>query len=314
MTKSEDQRYKSDPTRATKIDSYLIDTLKEPNMVATIIVKGEKKRDEWPVYKIPRDEIRLNDANHRFANSKNALILERAKPERDIKNPHEFDMSDYRRRDSSKPDDLGGDVEQIREMIRGNFPVDDAKKGEYFGNEKALKNLMMTRRNVSGGSGQGVHAIVTPDGVLINGNRRECVLEDFAREAVAAGQDPDQFNHMLVAVCPKEITQDDIISMELFEQASRSSLARFSKIDFATAVNELYELKLKLLKTKPKTGEWHDGIVTTISKAPDGVNKQEIIDALNMYEFSKKVLNRIGTLHGKKLTIEKERKKNDVPP
>ena len=80
MTKSEDQRYKSDPTRATKIDSYCIDTLKEPNMVATIIVKGEKKRDEWPVYKIPRDEIRLNDANHRFANSKNDLTCSSSNP------------------------------------------------------------------------------------------------------------------------------------------------------------------------------------------------------------------------------------------
>ena len=83
------------------------------------------------------------------------------------------DRNYTRKRDSTDPDDLGGDVEQIREMIRGNFPVDTGKQGEYSGNEKALKNLMMGRRNVSGGSGQGVPGVVTPGSISLEGADEE---------------------------------------------------------------------------------------------------------------------------------------------
>ena len=57
--------YQPEPERVEKIKTYTDGQKPVPNMTATVIVKGEKI-DDWDVYEIPRDEIRLNPENHRF--------------------------------------------------------------------------------------------------------------------------------------------------------------------------------------------------------------------------------------------------------
>ena len=301
--------YQSDPERTAKIQTYQTKENVVDGFRASYFVRGEKFVDELEVYKIPRDELRLNWRNHRLSDKINELIEERKKAKYKIQIPDDFNVEDCRIADTTDPDDLGGDGYQIRELIKGNkigdMAIDPGKQADYNGKPDALYNLMNKYKR-KGGSGQRVAGVITPDGILINGNRRECVLDDFYKEAVEDKEDPKQYSYMYVGICPNEITNLDIMFMELFEQQSRESAEPFNRINYALTLREAYD-GLALQQQKKLKGEgWDESIIATLTDKPSGVGSDEIIDHLNMHEFAKKILNRMKTFNGKKLTPEQD--------
>ena len=145
----------------------------------------EDKWVEIEVYAVKRSLLRLNPNNGRFGSGKDRLIKLRRNA--GIKNPAVFVMDDFREpnpKDRNEkfydPDTeeqpMGGDVNQIRNMIKGIQPPDPEKVTKYKELKKSMKDH---QKRVASSNGQKDPGIVLADGTYVNANRRDCVLEDF---------------------------------------------------------------------------------------------------------------------------------------
>ncbi|MER5978620.1 ParB/RepB/Spo0J family partition protein [Streptomyces sp. NPDC001857] len=92
-----------------------------------------------------------------------------------------------------------------------------------------LKDDLRTR-------GQQEPAIVTADGVLINGNRRTAALRKLRRDGDL------QFNYVRCLVLPTDATPEEILTLEAELQVARDFREDYSWINEAMMIKELYEL------------------------------------------------------------------------
>ncbi|MCX4762426.1 ParB N-terminal domain-containing protein [Streptomyces sp. NBC_01275] len=84
--------------------------------------------------------------------------------------------------------------------------------------------------------GQQEPAIVTADGVLINGNRRTAALRTLKREGHL------QFSYVRCLVLPSDATAEEILTLEAELQVARDFREDYSWINEAMMIEELYEL------------------------------------------------------------------------
>ena len=275
----------------------------------TIIVKDKFEEDQ-PVYSVPRKLLRLNPHNGRFASNVKRLVEVRRAA--GIKNPTNFNMDDNRKPNiqsnqehfydpNTKAEPMGGDVHQIRNMIKGQQPEDGEKITKY----KELKGLMQSyQKRVANSNGQADPGIVLSDGTYVNANRRDCILEDFWEEAgkSKSGTNSAIFENIRVAICPQEVTESDVTLMELHEQESIDPRAKFNAIDTAEAIVKYYDAACsrKNLKRLDKQGRYQPSILTHVASFIEGKNKDDIIKFLNLHELSKLILRKLaGTANGK---------------
>ena len=299
---------------ADNIKRYMTDEYRS-DLTTDIVVRGVIKTS-YPTYKIPRSYLRLNPYNGRFteqlANLKNERDMAKTAKDEAGEDASQIDPNNFKMEKTADneavpgkndPDyELGGDVYQIRQMIKGKsvgMIKDDSEKQKEF---KDLADAMRDHIiNAKGGSGQKVAGIITADGIYINGNRRECVLEEFNQVAVDQSlSSVGNFDDMIVAVCPETITQSDIGYMELREQWSIDTTAAFPPMALAKRLKELYDSQAAVDGITPKriNQPWNKTILARIAKYAGGRKPDEIIEYLDMYEFALLVLDQIWKLMG----------------
>ena len=177
---------------------------------------------EKTAYTIPRKFLTLNTANHRFSTSVHELIAERIE---DGKSP-DFDMTKK------------ADVEQIRNMLRGIHPTNPDRKNNFDKLFEEVKN----HSEQNGGNGLKSACIVTADGVYINGNRRDTVLEDLQNFETKKkkGGDPSKFDDIDVVICDN-LTYSDIRQMEIKEQVSMSLRDEYDYMNTSLLIKEEFD-------------------------------------------------------------------------
>lgn len=249
------------------------------------------------VYEVNRSLLRLNPNNGRFDSALDRLIGIRRRA--GIKNPSKFNMDDDRLPKQggkgekyydpdTKEEPMGGDVEQIRNLIKGVYPKDDAKWKKYQKLLKGMKKYASKKKN----NGQKVHGIVLADGTYVNANRRDCVLEDLSRQTKGAAF--KKFSKIRVVICDPETWESDVDAMEMHEQESDDFLERFNRIDTAKKIYKYYSRKcqeegLELIVN----GNWQSKIIDLTNSWMEGREIKNTEGSLNLYVFSTKLLKKI---------------------
>ena len=216
-----------------KISDYVQKNKCKTQRKGDIIVNGKSTLEY--AYTLPRTLLTLNVSNHRFTTAMNTLKDERL----DMGKSADFDLNNK------------SDVEEIRNMLRGISPSNTYRKSQY---DKLLQEVE-TYSLEHGNNGLKELTIVTSDGVYINGNRRDTVLEDLKNKQIKKkkGGLPQNYDCIDVIICPDSITYSDIRQMELKEQVGLSLRDEYDFMNTAMLVKEEYD---NLLESKGpgKTG------------------------------------------------------------
>ena len=186
-----------------------------------IIVNGKATLEF--AHTLPRSFLKLNIANHRFTTAMKTLRDERL----DAGKSPDFDINKK------------SDIEEIRNMLRGVLPSNTYRKTQY-------DKLLLEVDNYSiehGTNGLKELTIITCDGIYINGNRRDTVLEDLKNKELKKkkGGVPQKYDEIDVIICPDTITLSDIRQMELKEQVGLSLRDEYDYMNTAMLVKEEYD-------------------------------------------------------------------------
>lgn len=217
---------------------------------------------------LPREFLRLNPFNHRFTTSLQEIIDERIENNKS-KN---FNM------------DKKEDIEQIRNMLRGDHPTNLDRKNSY----KKLLDEVKNSSELYGGNGLTDACIITADGTFVNGNRRDVVLEDLQELETAKkkGGNPDKFDMIDVVICNENITYSDIRQMEIKEQVSINLRDEYDYMNTALLIKEEYD-NLILQKGEEKKKQ----VIKIIASRIAGKSDKSIHEYLDFLEFVDSVLD-----------------------
>ena len=206
---------------AKEISDYITKNKCKTQRKGDIIVNGKSTLEY--AYTLPRTLLTLNVSNHRFTTAMNTLKDERL----DAGKSADFDLNNK------------SDVAEIRNMLRGISPSNTYRKSQY---DKLLQEVE-TYSLEHGTNGLKELTIVTSDGVYINGNRRDTVLEDLKNNQIKKkkGGLPQNYDDIDVIVCPDSITYSDIRQMELKEQVGLSLRDEYDYMNTALLVKEEYD-------------------------------------------------------------------------
>lgn len=187
-------------------------------------------QEDMDVYELPRYLLRLNPGNWRFK--------------------AEFDTVKMARQRSGKPLELDPDNENdkktIRELIMGTYPKNEQRKERY---RELRKDFIANSKNSS--NGQTTPGIILHDGIYINGNRRDTILEDLSRNP-PLGCLPTSFQNILVVRLPENVTLTDIKANETREQISLDSRERYDYTNGALMVSDYMDHLTKVEKLDEK--------------------------------------------------------------
>ena len=247
------------------------DFVKKHNPVSkkTDFVIENGKSVEKTAYSIPRKFLTLNTANHRFSTSVHELIEERIE---DGKSP-DFDMKKK------------FDVDQIRNMLRGIYPVNPDRKTNF----DKLYDEVGNHSEQNGGNGLKSACIVTADGIFVNGNRRDTVLEDLQsfETKKKKGGDPSKFDTIDVVICDN-LTYSDIRQMEIKEQVSANLRDEYDYMNTSLLIKEEFDNLLA------KHGDdKRDQVIKTIASRIEGKGTKSIVEYLDFLEFVDAVLEQL---------------------
>lgn len=222
---------------------------------------------EKTAFTIPRSFLRLNPFNHRFQTSVSELIEERLQEK---KSP-DFNL------------DSKYDVEQLRNMLRGIYPINPDRKTNY----DKLLNEIKNHSEIHGGNGLRDACIVTADGTFVNGNRRDTVLEDLQNLETKKknGGDPSKFDKIDVVICSENTTYSDIRQMEIKEQVSTSLRDEYDFMNTALLIKEEYDNLLA-----QKGDEKKDQVIKIIASRVEGKQSSAIKEYLEFLEFVDAIL------------------------
>jgi hypothetical protein len=249
------------------------------------------------VYEVKRDLLRLNPNNGRFGSARARLIRLRRKA--GIKNPAVFNMDDDRQPNikdrkekyydpETKEEPMGGDVNQIRNMIKGLYPIDQKKKTAYEKLKKGMKN----HGKIKNSNGQKDAGIVLADGTYVNANRRDCVLDELWRNSKSGNI---KYTKIRVAICDPATTASDVDAMEMHEQESEDFREPFLRIDQAKKAYKYYIEKCRENSLPEKVkGKWQDKIVKLTHSWVEGKEEKITRGSLNLYILSNLILKKVG--------------------
>ncbi len=241
---------------------------KHPNMKSnrTAFVIENGKSSEKNAWTLPRQLLRLNPDNHRFTTAVSELIAERI----DKNESAEFDMEKKE------------DIKQIRDMLRGLKPINVDRKEKY----QKILNEIQSHSEKYGGNGLKVAGIITADGMYINGNRRDTVLEDLQeKETKKKNGDPSKFDNFEVVICDENITYSDIRQMEIAEQVSVSLRDEYDYLNTAMLIKEEYD---NLIQQKGE-GKMVQ-VISQIASRIEGKGPKAIEEYLEYLDFVNHVL------------------------
>ena len=256
---------KFDKKAAQKILDYITTNSVETTRKGDIVVTGVTTQKL--AHKLPRGLLKLNVENHRFSTAIETLRQER----KDTGQSPELNMSNESDRD------------KIRNMLRGIEPSNTNRQTQY----KKLLQEVKEYSIENGGNGLTALTIVTADGVYINGNRRDTVLEDLTglENKKRTGGLPQKYENIDVIICPDTVTASDIRQMELKEQVGLSLRDEYDRMNTALLIKEEYDA---LLEGRGQGKE--DEVLTIIASKIPGKDKKHVKDYLKFLDFVDLVL------------------------
>lgn len=266
MTK--DKEIKINKTSAKLILDYIAKNKCKTSRKGDIIVKGKSTLEY--AHTLPRSLMKLNISNHRFTTAMKTLQDERVLAG---KSPV-FDAS------------KNSDVDEIRNMLRGILPSNTYRKTQY---DKLLQEVK-TYSLEHGNNGLKELTIVTADGIYINGNRRDTVLEDLKNKEIKKkkGGLPQKYDEIDVIICPDTITYSDIRQMELKEQVSLSLRDEYDYMNTAMLVKDEYD---NLLEGKGPGKE--SEVIKIIASRIEGKDPKHVQEYLEFLKFVDVVLEQL---------------------
>jgi hypothetical protein len=258
-----------------KISDYVQKNKCKTQRKGDIIVNGKSTLEY--AYTLPRTLLTLNVSNHRFTTAMNTLKDERL----DMGKSADFDLNNK------------SDVEEIRNMLRGISPSNTYRKSQY---DKLLQEVE-TYSLEHGNNGLKELTIVTSDGVYINGNRRDTVLEDLKNKQIKKkkGGLPQNYDCIDVIICPDSITYSDIRQMELKEQVGLSLRDEYDFMNTAMLVKEEYD---NLLESKGSGKESEAlNIIASRIEGKSIKNVKEYLEFLSFVDDVLEILHLEGDYH-----------------
>jgi len=217
-------------------------------------------------YMIPRKLLKLNDGNSRFRTAVNTLKEERMKDGESAN----FNMKNKK------------DVETIRNLLKGINPEDKIRANEF----KKLSNEIEKASYEFGTNGVRDPCIVLADGVYINGNNRDTILEDLRQIHLRKRNGtPEKYDEIEVIVCDKSTTAMDIGRMELKEQVSADLRSQFDTMNSAMLTREIF---LNELATRGPGKE--EEVKNFIKNTMEGRDLKYVKELLNYADFIDQIL------------------------
>ena len=273
-----------DEKRGNAIDQYIRNNKELAARVysaAQVDIEVRGKPDVAHVFRLPRKLLTLNPENHRFATDWANLKIDRVTQGKKA----EFDLDD---------DD---DIQEIRDVLTGVNPPNEPRAQTF----KALKDAMERlagRSKFNDHNGQRDPGIITWDGRYINSNRRDTALEQIQdqlrKKGKKTGIDVTKFDFIYVGRCPRVITQDDIMSMEMAEQISKSVRDSYDYMNAGILIRRKYDtaLKSKISSSDSATRrkKKEDTAVQEVADKMENVGVKQVQEYLNFMQFSDGVL------------------------
>ena len=248
------------------IQKYITD---HPNCDTKMVINAFQfdKISPAKVYELPRNLLHLNPENGRF------------KAELDV-------IREERKRDG-KPLDLNpeddDDVKTIRDMIRGIHP-NNAERASAF--KKLYDNIYEVAQKTAT-NGQEIPGLITHDGILVNGNRRDTVMEDLAETTKKQKGEPLKYHYIRVGILDKGVSRYDLWKNEAKEQISQESREEYDYVNSALEIKRGYELLTqKGLSPKKATDE--------IAKTLYGRSAKDVEDYIDFLKIADLFLKQIG--------------------
>jgi len=219
------------------------------------------------VFELPRNLLRLNPENGRFKAELDIIREER----KSAGKPLELD-----------PDD-DDDVKTIRDMIKGIYPK-NAERASAF--KKLYDNIYEVAQK-TGTNGQEVPGLITYDGILVNGNRRDTVMEVLAETTKKKKGEPLKYHYIRVGILEEGVHKYDLWKNEAKEQISQESREEYDYVNSALEIKRGYELLRKKGLSDKKTKD-------EISKTLYGRTSKDIEGYLDFLKIADLFLKQIG--------------------
>jgi hypothetical protein len=262
---SRDDQKKKSEQRVKEITAWIE---KNPNC----LIKGRKHHafyqgvwDEFDVYELPRYLLRLNPHNWRFRAEFQPVKEERQK----LGKPIELDP------------DREEDVKAIRDLLMGIKPKNQQRKDRY----NSLKKDFITNSK-NGGNGQDTPGIILWDGIYVNGNRRDTILEDLTAKP-PEGCQPTQFQKILVSRLPENTTATDIKANETREQIGQDSRERYDYTNSALMIEDYVQQLTKVEKLPVKSA------YKQIANQVFGLDEEQIEEYIDFKQMADEFLKEI---------------------
>lgn len=265
MSVSRDILVKNAEERAKAIQQYI----KSHSGCDTNMVFNAFQQDKISpvkVYTLPRNLLLLNPENGRF---KAELDIIREDRKNEGKSP-ELDPEDK------------DDVKIIRDMIKGVYP----KNAERASTFKKLYDNIYEVAQKTGTNGQENPGLITYDGILVNGNRRDTVMEELAETTKKQKGEPLKYHYIRVGILEKNVNKYDLWKNEAKEQISQESREEYDYVNSALEIKRGYEL----LKTKGLTDK---KAKDEISKTLYGRTTKDIEEYLDFLKIADLFLKQI---------------------
>lgn len=265
---SEDKKTNDAKVRAKKIKEYINNNKKECETGLAVSVFEFGKLSTKPVYKLPRYLVRLNPNNGRFRSELDLIEKEREKEGKII----ELDSENK------------SDIESLRLMIRGENPLSPERKNAYRKLFEDIKNVAED----TGTNGQLQPGIITYDGILVNGNRRECVMEELSVNSKGREGKAITFGTINVGILDEEADDFDIWQNEAREQISQELREEYdyvnSALEIRRGIEKLEKGKRKLLRAQA---------INEVHRMLGGRSRKEISEYLEFLDVADWFLNLI---------------------
>ena len=207
--------------RATAIKKYISD---HPECDTGFYANAFQNNsiDQVKVYSLPRRLLRLNPVNGRFKAELDVIIEDRKKAGKSL----ELDPND--------PED----VKTLRDMLKGVHPKNAERANAY---KKLLDNIrevsIKTKTN-----GQEVPGLITYDGIYVNGNRRDTVMEELSDPTKNQKGEPLKFHEIRVGILRQDVTAYDLWKNEAKEQISQESREEYDYVNSALEIKRGHQL------------------------------------------------------------------------
>ena len=219
------------------------------------------------VFDLPRDLLILNPENGRFEAELDIIREERKSKGMSLELDPENDK----------------DVEIIRNMLKGIHPKNAERDGAF---KKLYENIEEVASK-TGTNGQEEPGIITHDGILVNGNRRDTVMEELAISTKKKKGNPLKYNNLRVAILDKDVSAYDLWKNEAKEQISQESREEYDYVNSALEIKRGYALLTKKGLTDKKAKD-------EISKTLYGRSVKDVESYLDFLKIADLFLKQIG--------------------